>query len=162
MSIHTDIIEIVRSNGGATFGIVCDRMEAMGYGGTKPHAKFMAQVQKWLTELVHEGALTDTGQYVDELGSVRSTYAIPSETEMASDVAELEQPATATPNVANHDAESRAKRKQAKPYTPNRIAGAYSYRGSLVIKLDRKASARSITLSHKDMAMLTSIYGNVE
>lgn len=81
--------------------------------------------------------------------------------EMASDIAEIEQPAASvtTSNVVNHDAECRAKPR--KPYTPNKIAGAYSYRGALVIKLDRKAHAKSITLSAKDMAMLASIYGNM-
>lgn len=85
--------------------------------------------------------------------------------EMASDVTEVNQPlakdcisiALETSNVVNHDAECRAKPR--KPYTPNKIAGAYTYRGALVIKLDRKAHAKSITLSAKDMAMLTSIFG---
>lgn len=85
--------------------------------------------------------------------------------DMASDVAEIEQPtvqesltaAITTSNVVNHDAECRARPR--KPYTPNKIAGAYAYRGALVIKLDRKANAKSITLSAKDMAMLTSIFG---
>lgn len=78
--------------------------------------------------------------------------------EMASDVAEIEQPTVHEPLTGgHHDAECRAKPR--KPYTPNKIAGAYTYRGALVIKLDRKAHAKSITLSAKDMAMLTSIFG---
>jgi len=86
--------------------------------------------------------------------------------EMASDVAELQPTvqesltdAVTTSNVVNHDVECLAKPR--KPYTPNKIAGAYAYRGALVIKLDRKAHAKSITLSAKDVAMLTSIFGDV-
>ena len=80
--------------------------------------------------------------------------------EMASDIAELET--VTTPNVVNHDAECRDKpRKPRKPYTPNRIAGAYSYRGAMVIKLDRRANAKSVTLSPQDMAMLVAIHGNM-
>jgi hypothetical protein len=90
----------------------------------------------------------------------------PGEIAPGRDAAEIDMPdplrTVTTPNVVNHDAECRGKpRKPRKPYTPNPIAGAYSYRGALVIKLDRKASARSITLSARDMAMLVAIHGNM-
>lgn len=52
--------------------------------------------------------------------------------DMTYDIAEIETATTS--NVVNHDAECRDKpRKQSRPYTPNKIAGAYSYRRALVI-----------------------------
>jgi hypothetical protein len=44
-----------------------------------------------------------------------------------------------------------------KPYTPNRVNGFYRHRGNIVIKLDRRASAHSVTLSPADLSMITSL-----
>lgn len=59
------------------------------------------------------------------------------------------------------DAAGPGKRPRTKPYTPNRIAGAYVHRGNLVIKLDRRTNAKSITLQAGDFAMLEGMYCGV-
>lgn len=53
------------------------------------------------------------------------------------------------------------KRTKTKPYTPNRIAGAYVHQGNLVIKLGRRTNAKSITLQAGDFAMLEGMYRGV-
>ena len=152
MSMNSDIEILIARHQPATTAEICEHLETLGYGGGKSLGEFRDQVGKCITEMKGQGKITQRG----------FLWCAPPESdqEMASDIAELET--VMTPNVVNHDAECREKpRKQTKPYTPNKIAGAYSYRGAMVIKLDRRANAKSVTLSPQDMAMLVAIHGNM-
>lgn len=66
-----------------------------------------------------------------------------------------------SPESATDTETTKVEKVRNKPFTPNRIAGAYEYRGNLVIKLHRSASAKSVTLSRKDFQMLAQIYGGL-
>lgn len=46
-----------------------------------------------------------------------------------------------------------------KPFSANRVTGAYVRKGNVVIRLGRRVNARSITLSKQDFDVLAEIYG---
>lgn len=54
------------------------------------------------------------------------------------------------------------KKPRNKPFTPNQIAGAYIAKGNVVIKLTRKASSRSVTLSGDDLDLISALYKGVK
>lgn len=54
------------------------------------------------------------------------------------------------------------KKTRTKPFTPNQILGAYVNDGNIIIKLSRRANARSLTLSSKDLALIASLTQGIQ
>lgn len=164
---HQDILTAIgRKQPVTSEGIAGYLMDNFGYGGGMEFDKFLDQVSKTISYLKTKGEIVEENIGFPmrlkgkPLRYWRLANNLDDVLEIASGVVEAEKETFVTTSKAvNNGVENRAKPR--KPYTPNKIAGAYMYRGALVIKLDRKANAKSVTLSAKDMAMLTSIYGDM-
>lgn len=48
-------------------------------------------------------------------------------------------------------------KQRAKPYSPSAINGCYVHNGNVVVKLDKRHNARSITFTPDDIALLQAI-----
>ena len=49
-----------------------------------------------------------------------------------------------------------------KRFSPNQIAGAYIAHGNVIIKLSRRASSRSLTLTGADLETISTLYKSVK